>query len=298
MKLIALLFSSLTVLALLGSWGMNRGIAGLIAIPGGEAVVRHEVSVSAEPQQGTRVSNLTRPSRGPSKRDYVQGIIARNIFDHTAVGKVAEVREDGEYAISDLDVEIVATVVAHPARYSSALLTFSGATQGYGVGDRLADAEIIEIHKMRILVKRSDGSIEVIEAGDEKPKPKTASTSSGSSGNSDEGIEQVSETEFNVDRELVDKYMNDLAAVQQLGRARIHRTDGEVDGYRLAGIRRDSMGWKLGIRNGDVIHSVNGSSLSSMGEAMTAFQTLQSESSFSFEVTRKGQPTKLQYNVR
>ncbi|MCO4747868.1 MAG: hypothetical protein KC912_23935, partial [Proteobacteria bacterium] len=74
--------------------------------------------------------------------------------------------------------------------------------------------------------------------------------------------------------------------------------DGQIDGYRLSGIRRNSLGEKLGIRNGDIIHAANGQALTSMQGAMSAYTTLQSESSFNFEVTRRGQKMTLQYQVR
>ena len=58
------------------------------------------------------------------------------------------------------------------------------------------------------------------------------------------------------------------------------------------------LGEKLGIRNGDIVHAVNGQALTSMQGAMSAYTSLQSESSFSFEVTRRGQKMKLDYSVQ
>ena len=84
-----------------------------------------------------------------------------------------------------------------------------------------------------------------------------------------------------------------------MGRAIPHRgPDGQIDGYRLSGIRRNSLGEKLGIRNGDIVHAVNGQALTSMQGAMSAYTSLQNESSFSFEVTRRGQKMKLDYSVQ
>jgi type II secretory pathway component PulC len=84
-----------------------------------------------------------------------------------------------------------------------------------------------------------------------------------------------------------------------MARAIPHRgPDGELDGYRLSGIRRNSVLSQLGIRNGDVIHAVNGHSLSSVQDAMGAYQGLQSESGFAFDVTRRGQKMNMEYDVR
>jgi general secretion pathway protein C len=84
-----------------------------------------------------------------------------------------------------------------------------------------------------------------------------------------------------------------------MGRALLHRgPDGQFDGYRLSAIRRNTLADKLGIKNGDVIHSVNGKSLNSMSAAMDAYQTLTSENEFSFEVTRRGEKLSLGYDVQ
>ena len=94
-----------------------------------------------------------------------------------------------------------------------------------------------------------------------------------------------------------------VESLSKLARALLHRgPDGEYDGYRLSAIRRGSLADKLGIRNGDIIHSVNGTTLNSVQGAMAAFQSLSGGTSpgsgFKFEVTRRGQPVTLSYSVR
>jgi general secretion pathway protein C len=71
-----------------------------------------------------------------------------------------------------------------------------------------------------------------------------------------------------------------------------------VDGYRLSGIRRSSLFRKLGIKNGDVVHSVNGSDLTTMSSALSAFESLQNERNFNFEVTSRKQKKTYEYEVR
>ena len=66
----------------------------------------------------------------------------------------------------------------------------------------------------------------------------------------------------------------------------------------MTGIRRKSIFYKLGIKNGDVVHSVNGKPLTSMSSAMDAYNSLQSAKDFSFEVTRRKQKRTFEYDVR
>ena len=84
-----------------------------------------------------------------------------------------------------------------------------------------------------------------------------------------------------------------------MGRARVHRDEsGSPDGFRLSGIRRNSLGSKLGIKTGDVVHSVNGKPLTNAKVAMEAWQTLQNDSRFSFEITRRVQNQTMENIVR
>ena len=66
----------------------------------------------------------------------------------------------------------------------------------------------------------------------------------------------------------------------------------------LSAIRRGTLADQLGIKNGDIIHSVNGESLNSMQAAMNAYNTMKTQSSFCFEISRRGTPTELCYDVR
>ncbi len=46
--------------------------------------------------------------------------------------------------------------------------------------------------------------------------------------------------------------------------------DGEIDGYRMSGIRRNSLFASCGIKNGDIIHSINGVTISKRTECEEA----------------------------
>lgn len=87
----------------------------------------------------------------------------------------------------------------------------------------------------------------------------------------------------------------DLAALPL--RAIPHRgADGEVDGFRVSGIRRGSEADSCGFRNGDVIHAVNGHPLTSLEQVTQAHQALLDSDGYTITATRRGQP--LSWQVR
>jgi general secretion pathway protein C len=301
--IIALLLIAL--LAFGSAYGLNRVIASFLVVPESALVTQ-----SADDQAGPGAEGDLQEVRATPKgrRDYVDGILKRNIFDAEFIALYnpsptnSETNEESERK-TDLKVRLIGTVVAEPAAYSSALIADddrNAEALGYGVGDKLYDAELTAIEARRVTLRRSDGSIEFLTMDpDEKAPARKSTTTAKATDGDDDGIQEVAEGKYIVPRETMDKYMSDLDALSRMGRALLHRgPDGEYDGYRMSAIRRNSMADKLGIKNGDIVHSVNGMALNSMSGAMNAMQTLQTEAEFGFEITRRGQKSTLSYEIR
>ncbi|MFK7927671.1 MAG: type II secretion system protein GspC [Myxococcota bacterium] len=309
-----LLFLVVTLLAVGLGWGANYGLGSAIALGDGETLDRVRIGAggadpaTAAPDSGAAVAAVeAAPTpRGLTRRQYIDAILARNIFDSTNIGNPGDDSdnpcegEDCEYANSDLPVRLIATAVATQAMLSAALIEEENSKDyaGYGVGDKLLDSTILAIEWDRVIVKRADGAEEVILAREESGS--TKSSSPVSSGNAtDDGIVKEDDENYTISRELVDSTLADLDSVSKMARARPHKdSDGKTDGFRLSGVRRNQMLYKIGIRSGDVVHSVNGQPLTSMQEAMGAWQGMQNGSGFSFDITRRGQKKTMNYTIK
>lgn len=286
----------LTLLVALTAFGVNRVIRRQLALPDDAEQVDIVAVGTPDATEGGRPE---RPPTIKSKRQYIDGILARNIFDASAIGRASEVT-DSSTTLADLNLSLIGTLVAVPSRYSAAYITESGdeaEALSYGIQDMIEDATIIAIGVDKVTLRRGDDTVETLTMGEDAPAPTPAARPTSS--NDEEGVEKIDDNNYVIDRELVDRYLTDLDAISRLGRAIPHRgSDGEIDGYRLSGVRRRSIGDKIGIKNGDIVHSVNGATLDSMQGAMAAYQTLQSESRFTFEVTRRGQRQTMSYEVK
>lgn len=260
------------------------------------------VDEGEDPADGRR-----RPPAGRARGDWVDPIVARNIFDSSKVGQAAEtgetVAEGGRR--SDLKVVLLATLVAIPEEYSSALIAEDekeGATLGYGIGDQLmGEATILRIEQKKVYLKRNDGTVEYISMDDGKTR--TEEPSRGSKEREPdkevEGVTSTGDNKFVVDRSLVEQALENPEGLARQVRVSPHKgPDGEIDGYRLSGIRRNSLMDKLGIKNGDIVHSVNGKELTSTSAAMEAYSSMSSSSSFSFDITRRNKRQTMDYEIR
>ena len=301
-----------TLLAVGAGWGTNLALGAAIGLKEGESLetVRPgarpagdgDAVADGDDEDGDTADDGERPAaagamadsapRGLDRKTYISAIMARNIFDSTAIGLVDEPPpcegENCEYEASDLPVVLLATVVAEPMELSAALLMLenSNETNGYGVGDKILDATITRIETERVIVQRGDGREEFILATEQAASSRNDGVASAEP-TGEEGISKVSEEEYVISRELVDQTLSDLDAVSKMARARPHKDgDGNVDGFRLSGVRRNKLLYQIGIRSGDVVHSVNGQPLTSMQEAMGAWQGMQNSSAFEFEITR------------
>ena len=303
-------FLAITALAAGGAAGLN-GAIGAFAAPdaqelaavGGGAPLEALSSVPGTPKE---VAQTTRPApvQVKNERDYLNAIMGRNLFDPDAIAGWGPPPEgsaagNGAESITDLKVTLIGTTVAEPAHYSSALIAEEGngdRALGYSIGHMIHDAEIIAIESKTVTLKRGDGRIETLTMNQDAP-PRTASTGEPVS---DGGkVASTGENKYTIDRALLDEYIGDIESISKMGRALLHRgPDGEFDGYRLSAIRRNTLADQLGIKNGDVIHNVNGMPLNSVQNAMGAYQSLMTEGSFSFEVTRRGQKMTLDYDVK
>ena len=300
-KRMAIAAALIALLALLSAWGAGRSAASWLALDDGEA--RGVLTVAGGGGAESSGGVASRSRRALSLRSFLRPIQQRNIFDSSNVGlgpSEGDLEEAGRK--SDLDLALLATLVSDVPAASSALIKGDekdARAYGYAIGDRVtADAEIVDIRPRRVILRRDDGTVEYLSMEGDKELTKHGGSKSGDK-DADSGITKLTETSFAVESWFMEEQMQNLDALIAKVRAVPHKgEDGQVDGYRLSAIRRGSMLDKLGIKNGDIVHGVNGTGLTSTSGAMGAFQALQSESNFSFDLTRRRQKVSMDYEIR
>ncbi|MFT5582671.1 MAG: general secretion pathway protein C [Cognaticolwellia sp.] len=287
--------------------GLNLGlIKPLLVLPdGASAPLLGELTADGEGVDRPPPAPAPRP-RATSQQSFLDEIVNGNIFDSSMVGVEPEVIlvDDGSGRKTNLDVILIATMVAEPSQFSSALISGKASEDrafGYGIGDELLGAKILDIQQMAVKLE-VNGEVEWLYPDDTviKDRPKTLSggTTAGVKEDPEAGI-TTEGGKIIVERRVVDEALANVETLATKMRVVPHKgADGAVDGYRLSAIRRGSLFDKLGIKNGDVVHGVNSMPLTDTDGAFQAFQTLQTESAFTFEVTRRNQRQTFEYEVR
>jgi general secretion pathway protein C len=292
---------SSAVLGMLLGVAANLGLGGYLELPDEAAALVFDDAPTpgSAGEEGSgdaiRPGSLLGGPRPPDRRGFSEAIVRRNIFDSAATFVEAA---DGIVSqdCKDSKITLLATVVADMPDYSSALISDGGRSSralGYKVGDEVAgEGRILTIEQKKVCL---DGGGCICMGGE----PRARATEAVAAGDDDgSGVTKLSDTRFLVDRSFMEKQLGNVEALATQIRAVPKTENGQVVGFRLSAIRKGSTFDKLGIKNGDVVHSVNGNGLTSAESALSLYQGLTNESNFNFEITRRNQKMTLDYEVR
>lgn len=111
-------------------------------------------------------------------------------------------------------------------------------------------------------------------------------------------IQKVSDSEFHIDRAVVEKILGDQAELMKSARVVPDTQDGKVVGVRLFGIRPDTLLGTLGIQNGDRLETINGFDMASPEKALEAYMRLRTADGLKVQVNRRGAPMTIDYKIK
>jgi len=98
-------------------------------------------------------------------------------------------------------------------------------------------------------------------------------------------------------REAIRNHMQDLPKLLTGALAVPHQMNGKPDGFLIEEIVPGSLYEQAGLKNGDVIGSVNGQKVDSPEKGLAMFQALQTASSIDLEITRAGVAQRLHFDI-
>ena len=296
----------LTGLAYLAALTVNQKLQGVVSSPGAIA--------SQKLDQGNPGRHRDTSVRRP--RSYYNPILTRNIFGITNLSDATASAGGGAGAAgqealpdSNLDIVLLGTII-NPDAPSVAIIKNPGnnKVQGYTSGEqiRIIDTErvsLVEVMGCKAVIQRQKGqeTIKCKNIGEEVASSRPVATNTNRTVQPadkggeqvDEGINKISDNEYEISRELLEDVLSDPTNIVQQA-----RVIPQQDGLRFFGIRSNSIFWKIGIKNGDTLHRINNVELSDVERALGIFEELRSQSSFSIDFTRAGKQYSYQYVVK
>lgn len=112
-------------------------------------------------------------------------------------------------------------------------------------------------------------------------------------------IKQVDPNSFQISRDEFDGALSNLSVISTQARMVpvIDEATGKTQGFRIFQIQPGSVFSGLGLKDGDVIRSINDYQLDSPDKALELYSKLKNTSSFNIDVDRNGLPTSLDYSI-
>jgi general secretion pathway protein C len=104
------------------------------------------------------------------------------------------------------------------------------------------------------------------------------------------GIRRLDDGRYLVDRREVEHSIENMSTVITQMRAVPYLRDGENMGFRVFNIRGGSVFERMGIENGDVIQSVNGTELTDPSRALALLDDIQTADEIRIDLLRKNSP--------
>ena len=216
-----------------------------------------------------------------------------------------------------VQVTLRATLVADQPEWSIAVVVNNTTREptvfsiNEGSNSIADDAVLVAVRSREIIVRRRDHFERCLGEG-ENPgaAPVSASLNAGAAASigSDEppapipgdmtGVTKMSETEYRVERNEVDRTLANLNEVATQARIVPSFKNGKSNGFKLFSIKPGSIYSKIGLQNGDVIQKINGYEMNSADRALEIYTKLRDATSLVIELQRRGQNMTMNYAIQ
>lgn len=303
-------------------WLLPFFVVGLCAFFGAKAashiIEAKALGDSEKVGKATRV--ISKPGKTQEKRSKLgEPVATRNMFCSACAPPEPEIDDSvvvdsNSPPLTSLPLRLLATNVSSESAYSFATIqnTSTDRQGAYSIDQKIPEGGAV----VRISPKFVDFEnpatkrVERISllGGKPPPPPKVASKTSAPSSSEkpkdellamiDEGVNKLSDTEFEIDKKVVDKVLENPMSVARGARIVPSIKNGKANGFKLYAIRPSSVYAKIGLMNGDTIHSINGFDLTSPDKALEVYTKVREATSLSVTATRRGKPVTINYSIK
>jgi len=234
-------------------------------------------------------------------------VASRDIFCSDCTPPVTVVSTDpSAVTTTSLPLVLLATNVGNKPEesFASVINTESQIQGSFSVGDKIpgATGKLKMIH-YKYIEFENGGHIERLVLQGQTPPPVTVAEAKPEGEGDDieglveKGIKSTGDNQFDIDKALVDKIVQNPMGVAKGARIVPSMVNGKATGFRLYAIRPNSVFAKLGLTNGDTLESINGMEMTTAEQALEVYTKLRDATSLEVELQRRGKPLTLKYTI-
>lgn len=263
-------------------------------------------------------------SKRASRRNLTAHISERNLAGtkrtDQPVAAPEVTQDDGELVKSSINGHVIAVVRFENPAWSVAQIEDGLQRKsfiGY-IGDKMWPTEtpgaelfeITEIEADRVIIRElANNKRSYLErkaqSGSGSSSKGSSSSKSASKGKRGEvtkqitkGIKAAGKNRWEIEQKSIDTVLNNLSVLSQDARVVPDFSGGKQRGFKLFSIKPGSVYSKIGVRNGDVLTSVNGYELDSPDKILEVYGKLKDSSQITVDLLRRGKPVSMEYSIR
>jgi general secretion pathway protein C len=242
-----------------------------------------------------RIVRKSKANPQPPKQplSHYQTILEKNLFNAKIRFSPQDVGQPPEPEINfesleptDLELELWGTITGSPG-HSYAIIAQKGRSRRsaqqdlYRPGDTIQNAVIKRVLRGKVVLS-VDGTDQVLAMSERAQRAAPTQPA----------LPPIRQKRT-LRRSTIEKALQDFDQVAQQAALSPH-----PEGFQISRIKSRSIFRRMGLRNGDVITSVNGRPIYSLDDVLSIYRDVSTGSQFSLELKRRGRPRRIEYLIR
>ncbi|MDD2539819.1 MAG: type II secretion system protein GspC [Desulfuromonadaceae bacterium] len=173
----------------------------------------------------------------------------------------------------------------------------------FRLGDMVFDAgRLVGVSKDKAFIVINGKKVELLTPFTPPPSssPAPAPAPAAASGTAQPGVAvaNMGSGNYVIDQRALNAALDNPAQAMSDARLLPSQKDGKVEGFRASEVKPNGVFGMLGIKNGDILVSLNDFPMDSPDKALQSFIALKGQNHLKLDVIRDGQPQTLNYDIR
>ena len=237
-------------------------------------------------------------SREPVSKPYAayRPILQRDLFKTQKASETPA--QEARINIEDMEetklqLKLWGTVTGDPQQSYAVIEDTQKREQNlYRVGDNIQQATLKAILRAKVVLT-VNGQDEVLAMEDLKQGPSSRPTPSAVGRQIATAPRPVRAQRVSLRRTMIDEAIQDVSKLMTEIKIQPHE-----EGLALSDIKPNSIFRRMGLRNGDILKSVDGQQIRSVDDALKLYESLKSADKVSVELQRRGTDRQIDYSIR
>jgi general secretion pathway protein C len=256
------------------------------------------VEVKTESKTNANLEKPHAPAKRPSFNQYLPAI-KRDLF---GTAEEASVDKDNielqELEPTELKVSLLGTISGDDQTAVAIIEDKAKKKQDlYKEGDTIQDASIVKILRGKVVLRVQEKN-QILTMEEQAAAAKGKPTTFSSGGQATPAVQAGTGTTISLDRTAIAKSLENVTELLSQVRIRPHYQDGKTDGLLISQLKPNTVFNQLGLRNGDIIHGLDGKTVQTTDDVMSFYEELKTGSSVSLDILRRGQKQTLRYEFK